>query len=403
MKIGILGYGTVASGLVDIIDSNKDKRDITIEGILVRDVDKYSHKKHADVLTSNIDDIFAKDIDVMVELLGGLHPAYEYLKKAIENKINIVTANKDMLAEFGAELVKLAKENGVCIKFEASVGGGIPVIKPLIESLEGNEINSISAILNGTTNFILSKMYDEDLSYEQALKQAQELGFAEANPEADVMGYDAGRKLSILSTLSYNKRIYWKDFYLEGIDKIEHKDIEYAKKLGCKIKLVGQSKLKDGKVNGFVRPVLIDNDNIMSKIDNEFNIIVANGDFLGDVSFVGKGAGKDATGSAVYADVLDIYDKRINNVDAFMQEKISVDKLVSSECKALLRFKKPQQKEKIISVLKENLIDSEVIAQDDEIAVMVDASSECAINDSLKVIQDNNYCEDMSKILKLSL
>lgn len=403
MKIGILGYGTVASGLVDIIDSNKDKRDITIEGILVRDVDKYSHKKHADVLTSNIDDIFAKDIDVMVELLGGLHPAYEYLKKAIENKINIVTANKDMLAEFGAELVKLAKENGVCIKFEASVGGGIPVIKPLIESLEGNEINSISAILNGTTNFILSKMYDEDLSYEQALKQAQELGFAEANPEADVMGYDAGRKLSILSTLSYNKRIYWKDFYLEGIDKIEHKDIEYAKKLGCKIKLVGQSKLKDGKVNGFVRPVLIDNDNIMSKIDNEFNIIVANGDFLGDVSFVGKGAGKDATGSAVYADVLDIYDKRINNVDAFMQEKISVDKLVSSECKALLRFKKPQQKDKIISVLKENLIDSEVIAQDDELAVMVDASSECAINDSLKVIQDNNYCEDMSKILKLSL
>ena len=403
MKIGILGYGTVASGLVDIIDSNKDKRDITIEGILVRDVDKYSHKKHADVLTSNIDDIFAKDIDVMVELLGGLHPAYEYLKKAIENKINIVTANKDMLAEFGAELVKLAKENGVCIKFEASVGGGIPVIKPLIESLEGNEINSISAILNGTTNFILSKMYDEDLSYEQALKQAQELGFAEANPEADVMGYDAGRKLSILSTLSYNKRIYWKDFYLEGIDKIEHKDIEYAKKLGCKIKLVGQSKLKDGKVNGFVRPVLIDNDNIMSKIDNEFNIIVANGDFLGDVSFVGKGAGKDATGSAVYADVLDIYDKRINNVDAFMQEKISEDKLVSSECKALLRFKKPQQKEKIISVLKENLIDSEVIAQDDELAVMVDASSECAINDSLKVIQDNNYCEDMSKILKLSL
>ena len=403
MKIGILGYGTVASGLVDIIDSNKDKRDISIEAILVRDVKKHNHRKHANVLTSDIEDIFAKDIDVLVELLGGLHPSYEYIKRALENKINVVTANKDMLAEYGPELVKIAKESGVYLRFEASVGGGIPVLKPLIEALEGNEVDYISAILNGTTNFILSKMYDENLSYDEALKQAQDLGFAEANPEADVMGYDAGRKLSILSTLSYNKRIYWKDFYLEGIDKIEHKDIEYAKKLGCKIKLVGQSKLKDGKVNGFVRPVLIDNDNIMSKIDNEFNIIVANGDFLGDVSFVGKGAGKDATGSAVYADVLDIYDKRINNVDAFMQEKISVDKLVSSECKALLRFKKPQQKEKIISVLKENLIDSEVIAQDDELAVMVDASSECAINESLKVIQDNNYCEDMSKILKLSL
>ena len=318
MKIGILGYGTVASGLVDIIDNNKDKRDISIEGILVRDVKKHEHRKHADVLTDNI---FKKDVDVIVELLGGLHPSYEYLKRAIENKINVVTANKDMLAEFGGELVSLAKENGVCIKFEASVGGGIPVLKPLIESLEGNEIDSISAILNGTTNFILSKMYDENLSYDEALKQAQDLGFAEANPEADVMGYDAGRKLSILSTLSFNKRIYWKDFYLEGINKIEPKDIEYAKQLGCKIKLVGRSKINNGKVNGYVRPVLVGNDDIISKIDNEFNIIVVNGDFLGEVSFVGKGAGKDATGSAVYADVLDIYDNRLNNVDAFIKEK----------------------------------------------------------------------------------
>ena len=363
MKIGILGYGTVASGLVDIIDNNKDKRDISIEGILVRDVKKHEHRKHADVLTDNIEDIFKKDVDVIVELLGGLHPSYEYLKRAIENKINVVTANKDMLAEFGGELVSLAKENGVCIKFEASVGGGIPVLKPLIESLEGNEIDSISAILNGTTNFILSKMYDENLSYDEALKQAQDLGFAEANPEADVMGYDAGRKLSILSTLSFNKRIYWKDFYLEGINKIEPKDIEYAKQLGCKIKLVGRSKINNGKVNGYVRPVLVGNDDIISKIDNEFNIIVVNGDFLGEVSFVGKGAGKDATGSAVYADVLDIYDNRLNNVDAFIKEKVSVDKVVSSECKALIRFKKPQ-KDKIIQIIKDKFKEAEVIAQD---------------------------------------
>ena len=391
MKIGILGYGTVASGLVDIIDNNKDKRDISIEGILVRDVKKHEHRKHADVLTDNIEDIFKKDVDVIVELLGGLHPSYEYLKRAIENKINVVTANKDMLA----------KENGVCIKFEASVGGGIPVLKPLIESLEGNEIDSISAILNGTTNFILSKMYDENLSYDEALKQAQDLGFAEANPEADVMGYDAGRKLSILSTLSFNKRIYWKDFYLEGINKIEPKDIEYAKQLGCKIKLVGRSKINNGKVNGYVRPVLVGNDDIISKIDNEFNIIVVNGDFLGEVSFVGKGAGKDATGSAVYADVLDIYDNRLNNVDAFIKEKVSVDKVVSSECKALIRFKKPQ-KDKIIQIIKDKFKEAEVIAQDDELAVVVDAPSECAINDSIKFIEDNNYCEDASKILKLS-
>ena len=401
MKIGILGYGTVASGLVDVIDKNKDKRDISIEAILVRDVKKHNHRKHANVLTSDIEDIFAKDIDVLVELLGGLHPSYEYIKRALENKINVVTANKDMLAEYGPELVKIAKESGVYLRFEASVGGGIPVLKPLIEALEGNEVDYISAILNGTTNFILSKMYDENLSYDEALKQAQDLGFAEANPEADVMGYDAGRKLSILSTLAYNKRVYWKDFYLEGIDKIEIKDIEYAKQLGCKIKLVGHSELKDGKVSGYVRPVLVNNNDVISKIDNEFNIIVIDGDFLGEVSFVGKGAGKDATGSAVYADLLDIYDNRQGNIDAFMEEKVSVNKVSPDRCQALLRFKKPQE-DKILDILKEKLINSKVINKDDELAVLVDADSEYAVNDSLEIIQDNNYCEDIREILKLS-
>ncbi len=400
MKIAILGYGTVASGLVDIIDSNKEKRNIDIEAILVRDTSKHSHRKYSEILTSNIDDVFAKELDVVVELLGGLHPSYEYIKRALENKINVVTANKDMLAEFGGELVKIAKENGVCIKFEASVGGGIPVLKPLIESLEGNKVDSIYAILNGTTNFILSKMYDENLSYDVALKQAQDLGFAEANPESDVMGYDAGRKLSILSTLSYDKRVYWKDFYLEGINNIEIKDIEYAKQLGCKIKLVGSSKNINGKINGYVRPVLVENDSIISKIDNEFNIVVLNGDFLGEVSFVGKGAGKDATGSAVYADVLDIDDNRLNNIDAFTKEQVEVDKLVSDECEALIRFKKPN-KDKIVSILEEKLNKCKILNQDDELAVMIDANCEKDINNSLDLIKQNSYCEGISKILKL--
>ena len=200
--------------------------------------------------------------------MGGLHPSFEYIKRALENRINVVTANKDMLAEYGDKLAKIANKNKVSLKFEASVGGGIPVVKPLTESLEGNVINSIYAILNGTTNFILSKMYNEGSSYEKVLKEAQELGFAEANPESDVEGYDAARKLSILSTLAYNRRVYWKDFYLEGISNIDSKDIDYAKKLGCKIKLVGQSKLNNDRVSGFVRPVLVDNNSLLSKIDN---------------------------------------------------------------------------------------------------------------------------------------
>ncbi len=162
-----------------------------------------------------------------------------------------------MLAECGDELAKLASENKVSIKFEASVAGGIPVLKPIIESLEGNNIDSINAILNGTTNFILSKMYDENLSYDMALRQAQELGFAEANPESDVLGYDAARKLSILSTLAYDNRVYWKDVYLEGITDIDEKILN-TQKLNCKIKLIGQSKYENDKVSAFVRPVLVE-------------------------------------------------------------------------------------------------------------------------------------------------
>ena len=339
MKIGILGYGTVGKGLIDVIDNNRHKRNIEIESILVRNKSKYKKSKYAEKITDDIEDVFDKNIDVLVELMGGLHPSYEYIKRALESKIHVVTANKDMLAEYGDKLAKIAKENGVSLKFEASVGGGIPVVKPLVESLSGNVINSMYAILNGTTNFILSKMYDEGLSYDEVLKEAQELGFAEANPESDVEGYDAARKLSILSTLAYNRRVYWKDFYLEGISKIDLKDINYAKKMGCKIKLVGQSKLKNKRVSGFVRPVLVDNNSLLSRIDNEYNIVVLNGDSVGEVSFVGKGAGKSPTGSAVYSDLVDIFDDRKFNIDSFIQDKIEVEKVVNNKCQALIRFK----------------------------------------------------------------
>ena len=401
MKIGILGYGTVGKGLVQMIEGNKNKRNIEIKGILVRDKEKYKSSKYAQIITENIEDIFNHDIDILVELMGGLHPSYEYIKRALENKINVVTANKDMLAEYGDKLVKIAKENNVSLRFEASVGGGIPVLKPLIESLEGNDIESMYAILNGTTNFILSKMYNEGLSYEEVLKEAQELGFAEANPEADVEGYDAARKLSILSTLAYHRRVYWKDFYLEGISKIDMKDIDYAKKMGCKIKLVGQSKKDKEKVSGFVRPVLVDNDSILSKIDNEYNIVVFNGDSVGEVSFVGKGAGKEPTGSAVYSDLIDIYDKRVSNIDSFIQDKIEVEKVISNNCQVLLRFKSPQ-KEEIIELIKACVDDYEIIEDNDELAIMVYASSEYEINNILCLIKDKGYCKESRKLLKIS-
>ena len=384
-----------------MIEGNKEKRNIEITNILVRNKDKYKSSKYSDKITENIEDVFNTDIDILVELMGGLHPSYEYIKRALENKINVVTANKDMLAEYGDKLVKISKDNKVSLRFEASVGGGIPVLKPLTESLEGNDIESVYAILNGTTNFILSKMYDEGLPYEEVLKEAQDLGFAEANPEADVEGYDAARKLSILSTLAYHRRVYWKDFYLEGISNIDMKDIDYAKKMGCKIKLVGQSRKNDKTVSGFVRPVLVDNNSLLSKIDNEYNIVVLNGNSVGELSFVGKGAGKEPTGSAVYSDLIDILDKRISNIDSFMKDKIEVEKTISSNCQVLLRFKSPK-KEEIIELIKACVDKYEIIEDNDELAIMVYADSEYEINNILCLIKDKGYCKESRKILKIS-
>ena len=401
MRIAILGYGTVGKGLVEMIEGNKEKRNIEITNILVRNKDKYKSSKYSDKITENIEDVFNTDIDILVELMGGLHPSYEYIKRALENKINVVTANKDMLAEYGDKLVKISKDNKVSLRFEASVGGGIPVLKPLTESLEGNDIESVYAILNGTTNFILSKMYDEGLPYEEVLKEAQDLGFAEANPEADVEGYDSARKLSILSTLAYHRRVYWKDFYLEGISNIDMKDIDYAKKMGCKIKLVGQSRKNDKTVSGFVRPVLVDNNSLLSKIDNEYNIVVLNGNSVGELSFVGKGAGKEPTGSAVYSDLIDILDKRISNIDSFMKDKIEVEKTISSNCQVLLRFKSPK-KEEIIELIKACVDKYEIIEDNDELAIMVYADSEYEINNILCLIKDKGYCKESRKILKIS-
>ena len=401
MRIAILGYGTVGKGLVEMIEGNKERRNIEITNILVRNKDKYKSSKYSDKIREDIEDVFNTDIDILVELMGGLHPSYEYIKRALENKINVVTANKDMLAEYGDKLVKISKDNKVSLRFEASVGGGIPVLKPLTESLEGNDIESVYAILNGTTNFILSKMYDEGLPYEEVLKEAQDLGFAEANPEADVEGYDAARKLSILSTLAYHRRVYWKDFYLEGISNIDMKDIDYAKKMGCKIKLVGQSRKNDKTVSGFVRPVLVDNNSLLSKIDNEYNIVVLNGNSVGELSFVGKGAGKEPTGSAVYSDLIDILDKRISNIDSFMKDKIEVEKTISSNCQVLLRFKSPK-KEEIIELIKACVDKYEIIEDNDELAIMVYADSEYEINNILCLIKDKGYCKESRKILKIS-
>lgn len=407
IKVAIMGYGVVGSGLVELIDSNRESKkcpkDILITSILVRNKEKHKNRKYSDVLTTDIEEFFAKESDIVVEVMGEITKSLGYVKRALNAKKHVVTANKDLLAEYGEELFELANENGVALKFEASVGGGIPVIKPLIESLAGNNINSIKAILNGTTNFILTKMDKEKLNYEEALKQAQELGFAESNPEADVMGYDAARKLSLLSTLAFNKRVLWKDINIQGITEVESIDFDYANKINCTVKLLCISNNSEDGVYATVKPVFVESESVLSQINNEVNAVIFNGDAVGEVTLIGKGAGKMPTGSAVYGDILDIINNRFTKVTAFKGADAKVIKDLQGESCALLRIKTSQDEEVIKEcVNKFTSIDVIEMESLDEIGVLIKSSSEIDIDDFIENLLNKSYVKSVKKINKIS-
>lgn len=342
--IALLGYGVVGSGLVELIERNREKlrlkheEDLNISKILVRDKKKHLKKRYSELLTSDIEDVFKERVDVVVEVMGGLHPAYEYVTRALRLKKHVVTANKDLIAEHGKELLELAGENSVGLHFEASVGGGIPILKSLIECLVGNEIQEIKAIINGTTNFILTKMYSDNMDYEEALKLAQKLGFAEAKPEADVLGYDAGRKLSILSTIAYNQRVDWKNINIEGITNVNEGDFAYARKLNCNIKLIGISRVENHKIYASVEPMLVSNSSPLGRIENEYNAIIVNGDAVGEVVFSGKGAGMLPTASAVFSDVVDTIQSKKQSL-FFNSQIAEMNKLWQLSGEWMLRFR----------------------------------------------------------------
>ncbi len=311
-KVALLGYGTVGSGVYELIQKNHHKilkkynKNIALEKILVRSLNRYDNLEHYNLFTNDFEEIVAYEPEVVIEVMGGIEPAYTYMKYFLEKGVDVITANKDLIAEHGGELLKLARDNGALLKYEASVGGGIPIIKAIQESLRGNHFEGIQAVINGTTNFILTKMHNDNMAYEEALKIAQELGFAEADPTADVCGFDAGRKLAIMSSLAYEKNIKWSVIPIEGITEIESIDIANAKLLNSKVKLVALSKCEDNQFYGAVRPVFVDSSSPFGLLDNEFNGVQLTGDAVGAVHFLGKGAGKLPTASAVYGDLIDV-------------------------------------------------------------------------------------------------
>lgn len=311
-KIAVLGYGVVGSGTVELFYKNAEsirKRtgisDLDIKYIL--DIRDFPDSPYANKFTKNMDDILNDDeVKIVAEVMGGVHPAYDFVKAALEKGKSCVTSNKEMVAQKGAELLKIAKEHNCNFMFEASTGGAIPIIRPLHQCLAGNEITGIAGILNGTTNFILTKMFSENMSFDDALALAQKLGYAERNPAADVEGLDACRKICILSSLVYGKHVYPDYIHTEGITAITREDVEYAENWGGKVKLIGSvKKCADGKILPMVRPAFVCNDMQLSNISDVFNGITVYGDGFDEVMFYGRGAGKLPTASAVVGDIID--------------------------------------------------------------------------------------------------
>lgn len=305
LKVGIIGFGTVGTGVYKVLQSFSN---IEIKKIAVKNITKKRNIENLDtnLLTQDPYEIVNNpEIDIVIEVAGGVNPTFDIIKTAIKNKKHIVTANKELLAKKGSELFQLAKENKVIILYEAAVAGGIPIIMPVKTILCANKITKIAAILNGTTNYILTKMAEKELSYETALKQSQELGYAETDPTGDVEGFDAAYKIAILSTISFNKKVDINKIYREGITKITAQDIKSAKELGYTIKLIAMGQvLENGKIDVRVHPMLVAKKHLLAKVKNATNSIMLTGYPVGDLIFTGAGAGAEPTASSVVGDLL---------------------------------------------------------------------------------------------------
>ncbi|WP_034481511.1 homoserine dehydrogenase [Butyrivibrio sp. AE2015] len=339
-KVAVLGYGTVGSGVVEVLDTNANEvaksAGEKIELKYILDLRDFPGDKHESQVVHDINIILDDpEVDVICETMGGIEPAFTFEKQALSKGKCVCTSNKELVAAHGPELVELAKENGVSYLFEASVGGGIPVLRSINDSLKHEKIDSITGILNGTTNYILTKMDKEGVGFATVLKKAQEKGYAERNPEADVEGYDACRKIAILSSLMSGKHVDYEDIYTEGITHISIEDFEYARALNMAIKLLAMCKRNENGFFTIVAPFLIPYEHPLANVNGVFNAINIHGNMLGDVMFYGKGAGKNATASAVVADVIDMVKHKGKHIEVNMNSEKA--KLTSKD-NAVRRF-----------------------------------------------------------------
>ena len=310
IQVAVMGYGTVGSGVVEVIEKNKEeinkKSNEALNIKYILDLRDFPGDPYEDKIVHDVEVILNDpEVQIICETMGGLKPAYEFTKRALMSGKSVCTSNKELVATHGPELIQIAHEHTCNYLFEASVGGGIPIIRPLNYSLTAEKIDAISGILNGTTNYILTKMEREGAAFEEVLKEAQEKGYAERNPEADIEGYDACRKIAILSSLMCGKNVRYQDIYTEGINKITADDFKYAKVMDCTIKLLGLAKEENGGLYAMVSPFLISKSHPLSMVNDVFNAVCVHGNMLGDSMYYGRGAGKLPTASAVVSDVVD--------------------------------------------------------------------------------------------------
>ncbi len=392
IHVAVLGYGTIGSGVVEVLERNKSfithraGDEINVKYVL--DLRDFPGNPVQELITHNYNDILNDpEIQIVVEVMGGTDPAYSFVKAALEAGKSVATSNKELVAKHGAELLRIAEKNSINFLFEASVGGGIPIIRPLNQSLTADEVYEITGILNGTTNYMLTKMSKEGASFDEALKEAQLKGFAERNPAADVEGLDACRKIAILSSLAFGMQVDAEDIYTEGITKISDIDMRYANSLKKVIKLFATSKKRGGEVYAMVSPVMIGEENPLYNVNGVFNAILVRGDVLGDLMFYGSGAGKLPTASAVVADVVDEAKNLHNNVMVrWSRKKLDLADINNDSKQFFVRFSGKLADR--IDMVKEKLGDVKTVElpelADREFAVITPVMTEAKYKEKIK-------------------
>ena len=423
IQVGLIGFGNVGQGVASIIDTNRKMitkrvgQDVIIKTICVRNIEKYKDLVQDIALTDNVDEVLDDpNIDIVVEVIGGEQPAYDYITRALENKKYVVTANKELIAKHKQHFFKLAKENDVDIFFEASVGGGIPIIKSFKVGYSANQIESVYGILNGTTNFILTKVFEERSEFSDVLAEAQRLGFAEADPTADVSGLDAAYKIVILTAVALKADIQIDDVFYEGIESVTLKDTLYLDELGFRVRLIAKAKRVGDGLNVAVCPTAIPVDHPLATVRNEFNAIFSTGNMVGESMIYGKGAGSLPTGSAVVSDILDIaFDIHSHRSRRNLEAKISPVNVVPVDdqqsqfyCRITLKDQTGAL-EDMSSLFKHaginiaQLIQKERTKSNAELVVVTDAAKESDFNQLRKDLTQSDVIDSINSMIRVGL